>query len=95
FVDLLTFGAKDNGFIRANETTPYPHMQLAGLLNIPVTLLDSTIAKCLHFNKLQEPTPGIYHLTNWDEYQFSERYVREINATGIPSKTDKTKPSSA
>jgi len=98
FVDLLAFGAKDGGFIRANEITPYPHTQLAGLLNIPVELLKTTIAKCLHFDKLQEPAPGIYLLTNWENYQFSDRYIREVNKSGIlvkPASSEKTEHSSA
>ena len=81
FVDLMAFGAKDQGFIRANETTAYHHSQLAGLLNIPVLLLESTIAKCLHFEKIIEPLPGIYKLKNWDKFQLSGDYKYRI-ATG-------------
>lgn len=78
FVDLIAFGAKDQGFIRANETTAYHHSQLAGLLNIPVLLLESTIAKCLHFEKIIEPLPGIYKLKNWDKFQLSKSYISEL-----------------
>jgi hypothetical protein len=78
FVDLMAFGAKDQGFIRANEITAYPHTQLAGLLNIPVDLLESTITKCIHFEKLIEPEPGIYRLKNWDKFQLSKSYVSEL-----------------
>lgn len=85
FVDLMAFGAKDEGYIRANEITAYPHTQLAGLLNIPVELLNSTIAKCIHFAKLEETSPGIYKLCNWDKFQFSRQYVHEVNTKGIPS----------
>lgn len=85
FIDLMAFGAKDEGYIRANEITAYPHTQLAGLLNIPIELLNSTIAKCLHFNKLEEPVAGIYKLSNWDKFQFSRQYVHEVNTKGIPS----------
>jgi len=78
FIDLLVFGAKDQGYIRANETTAYPHTQLAGLLNIPVELLQSTIVKCLHFEKIIELIPGIYRLKNWEEYQLSYDYKYRI-----------------
>lgn len=74
FVDLLAFGAKDNGFIRANEITPYHHRQLSGLLNIPVELLESTIAKCIHFGKIEEPSTGIYKIASWDKFQLSNDY---------------------
>ncbi len=79
FIDLMAFGAKDNGFIRANEITPYPHTQLAGLLNIPIGLLDSTISKCLKFGKIEEPIAGIYKLCNWDKFQLSEDYKYRIS----------------
>jgi hypothetical protein len=78
FVDLLALGAKDNGYIRANENTPYLLPQLAGLLNVSVELLQSTIQKCIQVGKIDEPQPGIYHITNWDKYQFSERHKRRL-----------------
>lgn len=81
FVDLLAFGAKDQGYIRANETTAYPHTQLAGLLNISIELLNSTIAKCLHFGKIEEPSKGIYKLNKWDDYQFSGRTISRLTDT--------------
>lgn len=76
FIDLMVLAAKDSGYIRANETTPYLPVQIAGLLNIPVELMMSTMAKCIHFGKIEEPTPGIYRLMNWGKYQFTDRYKR-------------------
>lgn len=95
FVDLLAFGGKDKGYIRANETTAYHHRQLAGLLNIEVSLLESTIAKCLHFEKLLEPSPGIYLLKNWDNYQLSKGYISmlESGERAMPGTTLLTKSS--
>jgi hypothetical protein len=78
FVDLMALGAKDKGYIRANETTPYLLPQLAGLLNISVELLQSTIQKCIQVGKIDEPILGIYHITNWDKYQFTERYKKML-----------------
>lgn len=84
FVDLMAFGAKDEGYIRANETTPYHHRQLSGLLNIPIELLDSTITKCLHFSKLEETSPGIYKLCNWEKFQLSDDYKYRIETGRKP-----------
>ena len=81
FIDLLVLGAKDNGFIRANETTPFLQVQLAGLLNIPIELLQSTIAKCIEYGKISEPSMGIYQICNWDKYQFTDRYKRQITTS--------------
>lgn len=55
FVDLLALAAKDNGFIRANETMPYPLNSLSGMFNKSVELLERTIIKCLDpkINKLE------------------------------------------
>jgi hypothetical protein len=33
FIDLMVLGAKDDGFIRANESMGYPHEYLARILN--------------------------------------------------------------
>ena len=79
FIDLMVLGAKDEGFIRANETTPFLQVQLAGLLNIPIDLLKSTIAKCIAFGKLEEHAQGIYRLCNWDKYQLSDDYRYRIS----------------
>ena len=81
FIDLMVLAAKDAGFIRANETTPYLAVQIAGLLNIPVELLSSTLAKCKHFGKMEEPAPGIYRLLNWEKYQFTDRYKRILSSS--------------
>jgi len=47
FLDLLLLAAKDNGYIRANEATPYPVRFLAGYLNKTEELIERTIEKCL------------------------------------------------
>ena len=78
WVDLMALAAKDLGFIRANETTPYYARQLSGLLNITEELLARTIKKCLEVDKLTMNEKGIIYLTNWDGFQLSERYKRRI-----------------
>lgn len=80
YVDLLTLSKKDDGFIRANETTPYPHEQLAGMFCVPVERLKQCIEICLHpeVEKLREPSPGIYYIPSTADYELSDRYIREI-----------------
>lgn len=80
WIDLLTIAAKDDGFIRANVETPYPRTQLAGMLVVPLELLDRTIEKCLRpeINKLTLLPNGTLYVTNWSEYQFTDRYKRMI-----------------
>jgi hypothetical protein len=81
YVDLLTLSKKDDGFIRANETTPYPHEQLAGMFCVPLDRLKQCIEICLHpeVEKLREPLPGIYYIPSTADYELSERYIRQIS----------------
>jgi len=77
FVDLICLGAKDNGYIRANEELGYLPRQLCGILNISEELLNRTIQKCVKCGKLEDKGNGIYYLKNWEKYQFSNRtYLR-------------------
>lgn len=80
YQDLLTLSKKDSGYIRANETTPYPLSQLAGLFCVPEDYLRATIAICLSkdVNKLEEPTPGIYYISSTEIYSLSDRWKREV-----------------
>ena len=81
YVDLLTLSKKDDGFIRANESTPYPHEQLAGMFCVPLERLKQCIEICLHpeVEKLREPLPGIYYIPSTADYELSEDYIRRIS----------------
>jgi uncharacterized phage protein (TIGR02220 family) len=78
WTDLMAIANKDDGFIRANESTPYPYPQLSGLLCAPIELIESTIERCLSAGKLKQVEPGIFYICNWKEYQLSGRYKRLI-----------------
>ena len=91
FVDLLALAAKDDGHIRANNQTPYLHRQLAGMFLIDEELLTRTIIKCIEVDKITEEKDGIYYITNWSEYQFSDRWKRWLKK----QKTGKIKDTSA
>ena len=80
FIDLLTLSKKDDGFIRANETTPYPPEQLAGLFRVPLEWLKRTIDICIKVGKLSEPSPGIYYVESTDIYALTDRRKRQISA---------------
>ena len=84
WTDLLTLGAKDSGFIRANENVPYPLDQLAGLLRIPEPILKETIERCIETSKLERLPDGSLRIVNWDEYQLTGRYRRMLAS---PSQT--------
>ena len=71
WVDLLSLASKDNGHIRANEETPFPLQQLAGMLIIPEKELASAIDKFIEKTKLTKMKDGTLYVTKWDKYQFS------------------------
>jgi len=79
FVDLMTLSKKDGGYIRANETTPYPVEQLAGMFCVPIDHVRATIGICVHplVGKLSEITPGIYYIKSTEAYSLSDRWKRE------------------
>ena len=84
FVDLLALAGKDDGYIRANVNMPYNLRQLAGLLNVDVGLLTTTIKKCKETGKIEEPAEGIYKIKNWTEYQLSKRHKERFGEKFIP-----------
>lgn len=84
WVDLMALASKDNGFIRANPETPYPPQQLAGLLCISEELLERSIRRCIETNKIVQCGQIVdnsfrgYFLSNWAEYQLSDRHKRRF-----------------
>ena len=71
FVDLLALSAKDDGYIRANEETPYPLQQLAGLLFLDPELLAETVERCIEVKKITKLENGTLRITNYGKYQLS------------------------
>jgi len=68
--DLLNFSAicATPGSISDKDDRPFPHSFIANRLNIPLKLLESTLAKCLDEGRITENGQGI-HITNWASYQ--------------------------
>jgi hypothetical protein len=79
WMDLLTLSKKDGGWIRANETTPYPLEQLAGMFYVPIELLKMTITIVKKKNKISEPSPGIFFVLSEGSgaYSITDRWKRE------------------
>lgn len=90
WVDLLTISKKDDGWIRANETTPYPLEQLAGMFCVPLDLLKQTVRIALEKGKLSEPQRGIYYINSTEIYELSERHERRMSGKTdtMSAKTD-------
>ena len=78
WIDLLALAAKDNGFIRANEDTPYQIKQLAGLLVYDEIFFEKTIQKYIEKGKLNQDENGVLYITKWDKYKFTDDYKRVL-----------------
>lgn len=76
--DLMPIAMKDEGFIRANEDTPYLTQQLAGMLIIPEDLLERTIEKFIEKGKYTRLENGTLYITNWNKYCFTDRHMRRF-----------------
>ena len=81
WLDLLALASKNCGYIRANDTTPYPIGQLAGLLIISEELLIRTIEKCVQYGKIVKNSDGTLKIPSWDRYQLSPRQKRRYSKT--------------
>jgi len=95
---VLALSAKDNGYIRANETTAYKIEQIAGLLMVDKDKLLSAIEK-FKINdaegnpKITEEN-GIYKITKWEQYRLSSRYRRRLMSAKTDTSSAKTDTSS-
>ncbi|MBA7483024.1 hypothetical protein ES705_28335 [subsurface metagenome] len=81
------------GVISANETTPYPHSYIAGVLNVDLGLLETTIDKCKASGRIEEIEQGL-KLTNWEHYQSEyerQKPYRQQKQEGDPDKFIKGK----
>ena len=65
---ILAGNCRIPGIIAANETSPYPHSYIAGMLNIDLELLEETLEKCKASGRIEETEQGI-KLINWEHYQ--------------------------
>ena len=80
WIDFIVLAGKDNGYIRANENTPYLLDQLAGILLIPRNILEKAIEKFKTTGKIEEKN-GIYKILSWDTYKLSPRHKRRFMST--------------
>ena len=93
WLDLYCIASKDNGFIRANEETPYPISQLAGMLIIPEKTLREAIEKFIELKdkdgngKLTRTEFGTLYITKYEKYQFTDRHKRRVDE-GMSEETD-------
>jgi hypothetical protein len=78
WVDLLSLAGKDDGYIRANEETPYPAKQLAGMLVYDEDFVAVTIEQFIKKGKLSRLKTGVLHITNWDKYRLADSYKRVL-----------------
>lgn len=67
-LDLADISRVKRGLIAPAEGQSYTHEYIAGILNIPLKLLDDTLALCVKKKRILENGNGI-EIVNWDKYQ--------------------------
>ena len=65
---ILAGRMRIKGLIAARPGTPYPHTWIAGVLNIPLELLDRSLEILIKTERICENDDGI-HILNWSKYQ--------------------------
>lgn len=93
WVDFIALSGKDQGYIRANETTPYQHKQLVGILNIDEELLTRSLAKFIHFGKVKMTEHGTIYLINHQEFELSDRHKRRMMSENEDTASENRTPS--
>ena len=91
--DLLVLAGdcRQEGVIAAGNGVPYPHVWIAGTLNIPLKLLERVIKRCQETDRIMEDNKGI-HIINWARYQSEyERQKPYRQAKGISDDPQKFK----
>jgi len=82
WVDLLALAAKDSGYIRANEETPYLRQQLAGLLVYDLEEFNAAVKKFVKKGKLIEEETGVLRIAKWEKYAIADSYRRVLKHRG-------------
>lgn len=95
WADLIVLAGQclAGGKICDNDGRAFPRDFIANQLNIPQTLLDRTIAKCIHEGRLEERDDMIV-LTHWTAYQSEyerQKSYREKTESDDPDKYIKGK----
>lgn len=91
WADLIAMAGQclAGGKICDNDGRPFPRDFIANQLNIPQTLLDRTLAKCMHEGRIEERDDVIV-LTNWtayqSEYERQKQYRRKNRPSDDPDK---------
>lgn len=65
---ILAGRMRIKGLIAAREGTPYPKEYIAGILNIPLDLLERTLKKCEATDRVSDNGEGI-RILSWHKYQ--------------------------
>jgi len=78
WIDLLCLAGNDDGWVRANAVVSYGMQQLAGMLVVPVELLESTIEKCIKYGKIERCLNGTLRVTSWEDYALTPRHKKRF-----------------
>ena len=67
-LDMAAISRVDGGIIAASLDKPYSYEWIAGFLEIPIALLESTVKICVTEKSMSENHNGL-KIVNWNKYQ--------------------------
>lgn len=87
WADFITLSgvSRREGYIERSAGIPYSDRELASRLNVPLKLLQSTVAKCLIEGRLKI-IEGTYVTTNWKKFQAEQQddTIKDAKRQDIP-----------
>jgi len=85
WADLICLAGEceKGGAICDNDNMAFPREFIASQLNIPQTLLDRTIAKCIHEGRIVDKG-GVLLISNWKAYQSEYERQKPYRQKGQP-----------
>ena len=83
------------GYICDNDNKSIPDWYIAQELHCSIELLEVTVKKCITEGRLSRNATGVYHVTNWAVYQYTEydrqKPYRDAKKLNRPDESDPDK----
>lgn len=67
------------GYLQAEPNKGIPHIQIAGMLNIPLSDFDDLLGDAINKGRIEESEDGVIKIINWDKYQS----IKSWNGNGV------------
>lgn len=85
---ILAGQCRQPGILASNEKFPFPHQYIAGVLNIPIELLEQSLEKFKKADRIIEDENGI-RILNWEKYQSEYQRQKKYRHAQTEPSSDK------